>query len=192
MQQRTAGGGVSSISGMLGGGDASSNTPGAVESAAAEITLRAALPAEGGLDEEELETLREVEERLESNKVQLEFKDRKIVSIQQEVDAWAERRRLRGRTAASSGAVHHQQQQGGGRGGQGRGAPARTEVGEAQMIKELESGVSDLNGARGIIRVLFSSLVAARRGLKQKAGAAKGFQVCMFFCVFWKEERGGC
>lgn len=52
-----------------------------------EMILRAALPAEVGLDEEELETLREVEERLESNKAQLEYKDRKIVSIQKEVCA---------------------------------------------------------------------------------------------------------
>ncbi|CBN79869.1 hypothetical protein Esi_0516_0009 [Ectocarpus siliculosus] len=131
------------------------------------MTLRAALPAEGGLDDEELDTLREVEERLESNKVELEYKDRKIDSIQQEVNAWAERRRMRRRdpTASGGGAA-------GKEGGQGKGP----EVGEAQMIEELESGVSDLKGAKGIIRVLFSSLVASRRGLKQKTGAAKGFQ----------------
>lgn len=162
----------------------------------AEITLRAALPAEGGLDEEELDTLREVEERLESNKVQLEYKERKIVSIQQEVDAWAEKRRLRqrggggsgggvGGNAGAAGQVHQeqgkaQQAQPGGK-GSGGGGGARADVGEAQMIEELESGVNDLKGAKGIIRVLFSSLVAARRGLKQKAGAAKGFQVCVVF-----------
>lgn len=148
-----------------------------------EITLRAALPDEGGLDEEELDTLREVEERLESNKVQLEYKDRKIVSIQQEVDAWAEKRRLRQRGGESiaGGGQAGQGQAGKGGGGSvtsdGKQAVRRVEVGEAQMIEELESGVSDLKGAKGIIRVLFSSLVAARRGLKQKAGAAKVFQV---------------
>lgn len=113
--------------------------------------------AEVGLDEEEMETLKEVEERLESNKAQLEYKDRKIVSIQQEVEAWARNRRLRRRAA----------------GGQGQAA----EVGEAQMIEELESEVKDLKGARGTIRVLFSSLVAARRAQKQKSGAVKTLQV---------------
>lgn len=140
-----------------------------------ELTLRAALPAEVGLDEEELETLREVEERLESNKAQLEYKDRKIVSIQQEVEAWAERRRLR-RRGVGGGTTHGQQLahgQGQGHGGVGGGG----EVGEAQMIEELEGDVSDLKGARGTIRVLFSSLVAARRGQKQKTGAVKGLQV---------------
>ncbi|CAB1117459.1 unnamed protein product [Ectocarpus sp. CCAP 1310/34] len=148
-------------------GEASSVSPPSTENE--EMTLRAALPAEGGLDEEEMDTLREVEERLESNKVELEYKDRKIDSIQQEVNAWAERRRMRRRDPTASGAA------GAGTGkdsGQGKGS----EVGEAQMIEELESGVSDLKGAKGIIRVLFSSLVAARRGLKQKTGAVKGFQ----------------
>ncbi|CAM9992875.1 unnamed protein product, partial [Laminaria digitata] len=138
-----------------------------------EITLRAALPAEGGLDEEELDTLKEVEERLESNKVQLEYKDRKIVSIQQEVDAWAEKRRLKQRRDGGGGSGSSGSGSGGS-GGANRGK--RAEVGEAQMIEELESGLSDLKGAKGIIRVLFSSLVAARRGLKQKTGAAKGLQ----------------
>ncbi|CAM9559607.1 unnamed protein product [Ectocarpus sp. 12 AP-2014] len=150
-------------------GEASSVSPPSTENE--EMTLRAALPAEGGLDEEEMDTLREVEERLENNKVELEYKDRKIDSIQQEVNAWAERRRMRRRDPTASGAAGV----GTGTGkdsGQGKGS----EVGEAQMIEELESGVSDLKGAKGIIRVLFSSLVAARRGLKQKTGAAKGFQ----------------
>lgn len=146
------------------------------------MTLRAVLPAEGGLDEEELDTLREVEERLESNKVQLEYKDRKIDSIQQEVNAWAERRRMKRRDATGGGGGG-----GGGVGKEGQGqtgaaGKGRPEVGEAQMIEELESGVSDLKGAKGIIRVLFSSLVASRRGLKQKTSAAKGFQVC-FVCL---------
>ena len=177
-------------------GGATSPLPPVVESE--EMTLRAALPAEGGLDEEELDTLKEVEERLESNKVQLEYKDRKIVSIQQEVDAWAEKRRLKqrrdgGGSGGSSGSAGSGGD-GGGSGGQasreqgkGQGASRgkRPEVGEAQMIEELESGLSDLKGAKGIIRVLFSSLVAARRGLKQKTGAAKGFQVRvqLYFCL---------
>lgn len=144
------------------------------------MTLRAALPAEGGLDEEEMDTLREVEERLESNKVQLEYKDRKIDSIQQEVNAWAERRRRMKRRDATGGATAAAGgEKDGGKEGQGAAAgKSRPEVGEAQMIEELESGVSDLKGAKGIIRVLFSSLVASRRGLKQKTGVAKGFQVC--------------
>lgn len=156
-----------------------------------EITLRAALPDEDGLDEEELDTLREVEERLESNKVQLEYKDRKIVSIQQEVDAWAEKRRLKQRRDGGGGSGSTDSGGGGGGGSgqaaqeQGKGPGAtkgkRTEVGEAQMIEELESSLSDLKGAKGIIRVLFSSLVAARRGLKQKTGAAKAFQVGLLF-----------
>jgi len=150
------------------------------------MTLRAALPAEVGLDEEELDTLREVEERLESNKVQLEYKDRKIDSIQQEVNAWAERRRMRRRDAANGGAGAGKEGQGAAAaGGKGGGRP---EVGEAQMIEELESGVSDLKGAKGIIRVLFSSLVASRRGLKQKAGASKAFQVSIFA---WFRQAGG-
>ena len=143
------------------------------------MTLRAALPAEGGLDQEELDTLREVEERLESNKAQLEYKERKIVSIQREVDAWAQKRRLRQRGTDGGGGVQDAQgqpQYEQGKGQRGRDA-ARAEVGEAQMIEELESGLSDLKGAKGIIRVLFSSLVAARRGLKQKTGAAKALQV---------------
>lgn len=151
-----------------------------------EMTLRAALPDEMGLDEEELETLREVEERLESNKAQLEYKDRKIVSIQQEVEAWAERRRQRrrGGGGGASGGVLGQPPAGPGQGqGHGSGEHVRSaagggEVGEAQMIEELESDVNDLKGARGTIRVLFSSLVAARRGQKQKAMAAKELQVC--------------
>lgn len=159
-----------------GGGDASSASPPPAEkerekTEESEMTLRAALPAEGGLDEEEMDTLREVEERLESNKVQLEYKDRKIDSIQQEVNAWAERRRRMKRRDATAG--------GGGKEGQGAaaGGKAHPEVGEAQMIEELESGVSDLKGAKGIIRVLFSSLVASRRSLKQKTGVSKGLQV---------------
>lgn len=178
-----------------GGGDASSAAPLSTEkererAEESEMTLRAALPAEGGLDEEELDTLREVEERLESNKVELEYKDRKIDFIQQEVNAWAERRRrMKRRDGTGSGPA-------GGTAGEkeGQGAPekqggkgqARPEVGEAQMIEELESGVSDLKGAKRIIRVLFSSLVASKRGLKQKTGTAKAFQVCI-----WEGEREG-
>lgn len=152
------------------GGDASGRAVTAATEVE-EITLRAALPAEGGLDQEELDTLREVEERLESNKAQLEFKERNILSIQREVDAWAEKRRLRQRGAGDgSGSGGFGQDQG------GENAP-RAEVGEAQMIEELESSLSDLKGAKGIIRVLFSSLVSTRRGLKQKSGAVKALQV---------------
>lgn len=161
--------------GQRSGGDASTASPASTSHSnnhsIEEMTLRAALPAEGGLDEEEMDTLREVEERLESNKVQLEYKDRKIDSIQQEVNAWAERRRMKRRDATAAG------------GGGKEGRRGRPEVGEAQMIEELESGVSDLKGAKGIIRVLFSSLVASRRGLKSKTGAAKVFQVCFFQSV---------
>lgn len=141
-----------------------------------EITLRDALPAEIGLDEEELETLREVEERLESNKAQLEYKDRKIVSIQQEVESWAENRRLRKRGTGVQGQGQSANVSAGTGTGAGPSANGR-EIGEAQMIEELESDVNDIKGARGTIRVLFSSLVASKRTQKQKTGMVKSLQV---------------
>ncbi|CAN0320348.1 unnamed protein product, partial [Discosporangium mesarthrocarpum] len=125
------------------------------------ITLRGILPEEEELEEDELETLREVEERLDSNKAQLEYKDQKIRTIQQEVKNLVERGRKR---------------QGQGQGqGPGKGI-VQGEVGEAQMLEELEAEIRDLQGARGTIRVLFSSLVVARRGQKQKAGVAKSLK----------------